>query len=342
MTRIAAAPAEALGGRRTRHIVAAAALALAGAAALSIVVGSNPLTPAEIWHALSAYQGTETDRVVVDLRVPRTAATLLAGIAIGMSGALIQALTRNPLGDPGILGVNAGAALAVAVAVALGAVSPERYLPFAFVGALVVTAVVTAIGSIGRGGPDPVRLTLAGAAVSAVLLGVTTGMTLLDPVAFAQLRSWTAGSLVDRGWEVVLPAVPFVTVGVGIALLVAGPLNMMGLGDDLARSLGTRPGVTRALTVLAVTLLAGAATAVAGPIGFLGLAVPHVARWLVGPDQKRILAVCMLLSPAFLLIADVIGRILLWPAEVPVGIVTAFLGAPVLIALVRRSRAIAL
>ncbi|QHC68456.1 iron chelate uptake ABC transporter family permease subunit [Rathayibacter sp. VKM Ac-2759] len=316
----------------------AAVAALLLACALSILVGSNPLGPAELWHAITAYDGSTTDQVVVDLRVPRTVAGLVVGVGLGVSGAVIQALTRNPLGDPGILGVDAGAALFVAVGVALGASSPVQYLPFAFVGALVVTGVVSVIGSVGRGGPDPVRLTLAGVALAAVLTGVTTAMMLLDPVTFTRLRGWNAGSFVERGFDVVVPAAPFVVAGVVVAALSARSLTAMGLGDDLAASLGTRLGRTRLLAVLAITLLAGAATAIAGPVGFVGLAVPHIARWITGPDQRWILALSIVLAPTLLLLADVVGRIVLRPGEVPVGVVTAFVGAPVLIHLVRRAK----
>ncbi|KQQ01634.1 ABC transporter permease [Rathayibacter sp. Leaf185] len=326
-------------GRRRRPGLALSLAALLAAVVLSVAVGSNHLGPAELWHALTAYDGSTADQVVVDLRLPRTVAGLVVGVALGVAGAVIQALTRNPLGDPGILGVDAGAALFVAIGVALGASSPVQYLPFAFLGALVVTGVVSVIGSVGRGGPDPVRLTLAGVAVAAVLTGITTAMMLLDPVTFTKLRGWNAGSFVERGVDVVLPALPFVVAGVAVALASAGSLTALGLGDDLAASLGTRLGRTRLLSVLAITLLAGSATAIAGPIGFVGLAIPHIARWIVGPDQRWILTLSIVLAPTLLLLSDVLGRVLLWPGEIPAGVVTAFVGAPVLIHLVRRAKA---
>lgn len=316
-----------------------AVAALAASAALSIAVGSNALSPAEVWHALTAPTGSLTDQIVLDLRVPRTVAGLVVGVALGLAGALIQAFTRNPLGDPGILGVDAGAALFVAIGVALGAVSALQFLPWAFGGALLVTAIVTAIGGSGRGGPDPARLTLAGVAVGAVLLGITSAMMLLDPVTFARLRGWSAGSFVERGWDVILPVVPFVGTGVVVALACARSLNALGLGDDLATALGTRLMRTRVLSIVAITMLAGSATAVAGPVAFVGLMAPHVARWVVGPDQRWILPYTMVIAPIVMLLSDVVGRVVLWPSEVPVGIVTAFVGAPVLILLVRRARA---
>ncbi len=319
--------------------LALAVVALIAAVVLSILVGSNHLSPEELWHALTAYSNTTADQVVVDLRVPRTVAGLVVGVGLGVAGAVIQALTRNPLGDPGILGVDAGAGLFVAIGVVLGAGSPVQYLPFAFAGAFVVTVLVYLVGSAGRGGPDPVRLTLAGVALAAVFTGITTALTLLDPVTFAKLRSWNAGSFVERGFDVILPALPFVVVGVAIALLCARSLNAMGLGDDLASSLGTHLLRTRVLSVLAITLLAGAATAIAGPIAFVGLMVPHLARWIVGPDQRWILPYSVVIAPTILLVSDVIGRVILWPSEVPVGVVTAFVGAPMLIVLVRRAKA---
>jgi iron complex transport system permease protein len=195
------------------------------------------------------------------------------------------------------------------------------------------------VGSAGRGAPDPIRLTLAGVALAAVLTGITSAMALLDPVTFTKMRAWNAGSFVERGFDVILPALPFAIVGVLLALICARPLNAMGLGDDLASALGTHVVRTRVIAVIAITLLAGSATAIAGPVAFVGLMVPHIARWIVGPDQRWIIPYCIVIAPAVLLLSDVIGRVVLWPSEVPVGVVTAFVGAPMLIHLVRRAKA---
>jgi iron complex transport system permease protein len=306
---------------------------------LSITVGSRALLLDEVWRALTSPAGTIADQIVLDLRLPRTVAAVAVGVALGLAGALIQAFTRNPLGDPGILGVDAGASLFVAIGVALGAISALQLLPWAFAGALLVTVMVYVIAAAGRGGPDPVRLTLAGVAVGAVLMGIVSAMMLTDPVTFARLRAWNAGSFVDRGWDVILPALPFIAAGTLLALASARSLNSLGLGDELAAALGTRLVRTRVMSVVAITVLAGSATAIAGPISFIGLMAPHVARWIVGPDQRWILPATMVLAPTVLLLADVVGRVVLWPSEVPVGIVTAFVGAPVLILLVRRARA---
>ncbi|WP_368497055.1 FecCD family ABC transporter permease [Herbiconiux sp. A18JL235] len=316
-----------------------AAVALPAACLLSVLVGSRPLGVEAVVHALFTPTGSPTDTIVAELRVSRTVVALLVGAALGVAGTLIQALTRNPLGDPGILGVNAGAAFSVAIAVgAFGIGTATGYLWFAFVGALAVTVVVYLIGASGRRGVDPLRMTLAGVAVGAVLSGIITAVMLIDPVSFVKLRGWDAGSIVERGPDVYLPVLPFLAVGVALALALAAPLNALALGDDLASTLGARVARTRILTVVAITLLAGGATAMAGPILFVGLMVPYVARWIAGPDQRWTLGLSLVVGPTVLLLSDVLGRVVLAPGEVPVGVVTAFVGAPVLIAVVRRSR----
>jgi iron complex transport system permease protein len=219
-----------------------------------------------------------------------------------------------------------------------GVASISGYVWFAFAGALLVSIAVYAIGSAGRGGADPLRLVLAGVALGAVLGGLTSALTLLDPKAFDAMRNWGAGSVVGRGLDLVWPVLPFLAVGLALALVTARPLNAIALGEDMASALGAHVLRTRILVIIAVTLLAGGATAIAGPIGFIGLMVPHVARWIVGPDQRWILPYTAVLSPILLLVADIVGRVVMRPAEIPVGIVTAFVGAPVLIVLIRRRK----
>lgn len=318
-------------------VVALAALVLVLLASLS--VGSKTIQFSSVWTALFGYDGSNDHVIIRDMRAPRTVLGLLVGIALGLSGAMIQALTRNPLADPGILGVNAGAGFAVVVGVAVfGVVSIQDYIWFAFAGAVVATVVVYVIGSLGRGGTTPIRLTLAGIAIGAVLSGIASGITLLNPRVFDAMRFWGAGTLSNRTWEMVATIAPFVLVGTAIALAVARPLNAVALGDDLASSLGANLNRTRVWVVVAVTLLCGAATAAAGPIGFVGLMVPHVARWIVGPDQRWIMAYTLAMAPILLLVSDIVGRVVLRPAELQVGIVTAFIGAPVLIWLIRRRK----
>ena len=337
LTRRPRSGARAVGGT----LVLLAVLVLA--VVLSLAVGANPLSPEAVWRTLRGEGTSETAYIVFDLRIPRTVTGLVAGAALGVAGALIQAFTRNPLADPGILGVNAGAALAIALGVTfLGLRDVSQFVWLAFLGALVVTVAVYLIGSSGRGAADPLRLTLAGVALGAVLSGITTGLALSDPDAFDSMRSWNAGSLLGRGFEVILPVLPFVLLGLVIALVLAPGLNAVGLGEDVARAQGANVLGIRIGVIVAVTLLAGAATALAGPISFIGLMVPHVIRWTFGVDQRVILPLSAVLAPVILLLADVLGRIIIAPAEVPVGIVAAFVGAPVLILLARRRRASAL
>jgi ABC-type Fe3+-siderophore transport system permease subunit len=306
---------------------------------LSVMIGSKAVPPSVVWDALFDPSDDIDQLAIRDYRLPRTIVGLAVGAALGLSGALIQALTRNPLADPGILGVHAGASFAVTVAVGLlGVRDVSGYMWFAFGGALVVTTVVLLLGSTRRG-QSPAVMVLAGVCIGAVLMGAGSALELTDPDAFDQMRSWGAGSILGRPLEVIWPILPFFAVALVLAVAVSGPLNAMALGDELAVAQGVRLVRTRALAVTALTLLAGGATAIAGPIGFVGLMVPHVARWFVGPDQRWIFAYSVLLAPSLLLTSDIFGRIVMRPGEVPVGIVTAFVGAPVLIALVRRRKA---
>lgn len=306
---------------------------------LSLMIGSKAIPLPVIWDALFNPANNPDHFSIRDYRVPRTVVGLVVGAALGLAGALIQALTRNPLAEPGILGVNAGASFAVAIAVGLlGITSIQGYMWFAFVGALIVTLMVLLLGSTRRG-QSALLMVLAGVSVGAVLGGATLAMTLTNPDAFDQMRNWNAGSIVGRQLDIVWPLLPFFAVALVLAFAASGPLNAMALGDDQAVAQGVRLARTRILAISAITLLAGGATAIAGPIGFIGLMVPHVARWIVGPHQRWIFAYSMLLAPSLLLASDILGRIAMRPSEIPVGIVTAFLGAPVLIALVRRTKA---
>lgn len=310
---------------------------------LSLMIGARDVPLHVVWETLIGAGDDRDAETVLSLRIPRTVLGLLVGAGLGVAGALIQAVTRNPLADPGILGVNAGSAFAVAIAVGVfGVSSPPAYLWFAFGGALVTTIVVYLIGSAGRGSVSPARITLAGVAIGAVLAGITSAMVLADPKGFNAMRAWESGAIDDRGWEVIAVAAPYLAIGLVLAMLLGRALNAVALGEDLAHALGSGVLRTRILAVVAVTLLCGTATAMAGPIAFIGLMIPHVARWIVGPDQRWIIAYSMLLAPVLLVSADILGRILLRPGEIPVGIVTAFLGAPVLVLLVRNQRASAL
>ncbi|MGO3886574.1 MAG: iron chelate uptake ABC transporter family permease subunit [Mycetocola sp.] len=330
------------GGVVARVLIGTAVLivVLVAACVLSLCVGANPIGLDRVVAVLSGGGDAEARYIIAELRIPRTITGLAAGAALGVAGALTQAFTRNPLADPGILGVNAGAAFAIAVGIAVfGLSGVTSMLWLAFTGALIVTVGVYRIGSSGRGAPDPVRLTLAGVALGAVFSGITTGLTLSNPDAFDSMRGWNAGTLLGRGLDVLVPVVPFILVAVVAGLCLTPALNSIALGEDVARGHGANVAGTRIGVIAIVTVLAGAATALAGPISFLGLMAPHVVRWLFGTDQRVIVWLSALLAPSVLLLADVLGRVIIAPAELPVGIVVACVGAPILIGLVRRRRA---
>lgn len=339
---IAAPPSQGLAQTNRKRLLGwlVGVVILALVCLLSLAIGAKDIPFGTVWEALFS-PTTSNDHIIIrDLRIPRTVLGVVVGMALGVGGAVLQALTRNPLADPEILGLTRGAAFCVALAVGvLGLSGIWTYIWFAFVGTIIAMIATYTLGSIGRGGATPIRLTLAGVAIGAVLAGLTTGLILLDPQAFDQMRYWNAGSIAGRGLSVTWAVLPFVTVGLILAFVIGRPLNAVALGDDLARSLGANIARTRVIGVISITLLVGAATAAAGPIGFVALMIPHVARWIVGPDQRWIMAYTMLGAPILLLISDIIGRVVIRPGEMPVGVVTAFVGAPVLIYLVRRGKA---
>ncbi|MER0245824.1 iron chelate uptake ABC transporter family permease subunit [Streptomyces sp. HSW2009] len=310
---------------------------------LSTWVGAKDTSLPEVWRALWSDDGSYTTEVIRELRLPRTLVGLMAGAGLGAAGAIMQSLTRNPLADPGLLGVNAGASAAVVFGLGVVGVSGYPTLVwFSFAGAAVTTVVVYVLGASGRGGASPVRLALAGAAISASLSGLIAGLTVFDAATYDYLRFWMVGSLAGRSSDLVPQMLPFVLVGLVIAVLLARPLNALALGDDLGRALGAKIARTRLLGVVAVTLLTGTATAAAGPIGFVGLVIPLVARWCTGPDLRWVLPYSMLLAPCLLLTADIVGRVVLPQGELEVGAVTAVIGAPVFIAMVRRRKEVSL
>ncbi|MFE3627850.1 FecCD family ABC transporter permease [Streptomyces goshikiensis] len=322
-------------------LVALAALILISL--LSVWLGTRDIPFTSTWSVLWNPDGSQTSVIIHSYRIPRTVLGLLVGIALGLSGALMQALTRNPLADPGLLGVSLGASTGVVVAIAfLGVGTALGYVWFAFAGAALASVAVYLLGSAGRKLATPDRLVVAGAAVTAVLYAFNSAVLLLDPRAFNQFRFWTVGALAGRRMDVVWVIAPFVVTGLVVALLLAPSLNALAMGEQLGRALGVNIGRTRILGVVSVMLLCGAATAAAGPIGFVGLVVPHVARFVVGPDQRWVMAYSMLLAPVLLIGSDVLGRVLGAPGEVQVGIVTAFIGAPLFLVLCRRRKLVML
>ncbi|WP_369793962.1 FecCD family ABC transporter permease [Actinoplanes sp. SE50/110] len=314
----------------------AAVAVLAVVLVLGIGFGARFLTPGEVWAGLidpaSPYY-----RIVHQMRLPRTLSGLIVGLALGLAGAIMQALTRNPLADPGLLGINAGASAAVATAAAfLGVASFSGYVWFALAGAAVVTALVYAVG--GGRSATPARLALAGAALNAALYSYVSAVLLSDTASIQKVRFWTVGSLASADFDTLRRLIAFIAAGVVLALAAARPLNALALGDDAARALGARPGVIRAMVIAAVTLLCGAATAACGPIVFVGLLVPHLVRPLTGPDLRWMLPYAAVLAPVLLVGADVLGRVVGSPGELQVGVVTAVLGGPLFLYLVRVAR----
>ncbi len=303
----------------------------------SLAIGTENVSLPMVWQAVTDYRDIGDQWIVHDLRVPRTALALLVGVALGLSGTLIQAVGRNPLADSEVLGINSGAALFVVTAIALlGLSGIWTYIWFAFAGALFAMVLVYLVGMSARVTVTPVRVLLAGVAVGAVMDGIGFAVRMRYPRAFDNMRFWDAGALDGRPLDVALAIAPFIAVGAVLCLIVSRSLNITALGDDLAKSMGGNVVRTQVLSLIAVTLLAGAATAGAGPIGFVGLMVPHAVRRFTGPDWRWILGYAVIVGPALLLAADVIGRVVIRPAELPAGIVTAFVGAPLLIWLIRR------
>lgn len=336
------APAGEVAGPRRRRLTGLACLValLAVAAVLSLVVGARALTPAEVWQGLFGDPGTdqrltEITLIVQTLRVPRTILAIVAGIALGVAGGLIQGHTRNPIADTGLLGVNSGASFAVVLAVYLfGLQNPLQYLWFAVLGAAAAGVLVFGLSSLGRGAGNPLTLALAGQGVTIFLAAMTTAVALADTQTLDVLRFWNAGSVQNVGYDVIGVSAIFIAAGLVLALLNLPTLNLLNLGDDVARGLGVNIAAGRTIGIVAVTLLAGAATAACGPIAFLGLMVAHIARWMTGPDYRWMVPYAGLLGALVLLIGDIAGRLVVRPAELQAGIVIALLGAPFFAALV--------
>ncbi|GID54585.1 FecCD family ABC transporter permease [Actinoplanes couchii] len=322
---------------RRLGVFAGAVVVLGVVVVLSLMVGRQSISPVDVIHALMPSATGDNADIVRGLRLERTIIGLVAGAAFGGAGALMQALTRNPLADPGLLGVNAGAAAAVVTGFAVFGVTngfAQTWLGLA--GAAIASVAVYLLGSGSRSAATPARLALAGAALTAVLFSYITALSMRDQDSYNEMRFWVVGSVVNRGMDRLLLALPLILAGIVIALLVTRALNAIAFGDDTSKALGLGLGKARVATAIAITLLCGAATSVAGPFVFVGLAVPHVARILVGADQRRVVPLSMLLAAAFMVLCDTLGRIVSSGAEIEAGAVTAILGAPLFIALVRR------
>ncbi|MEZ4831233.1 MAG: iron ABC transporter permease [Caldilineaceae bacterium] len=310
---------------------------LLGAMLLSIAFGAADIAPADVWTAVFAFDPSRTDHLIIrTLRAPRAAVAALVGASLAVAGAIMQGLTRNPLGDPGILGINTGASLGVVAAVFfLNVASLSFYALFAFIGAAITAVAVYAIGSLGRGGPTPLNLTVAGAAFTALLSSLTTAVLILNQRTLEEVRFWLAGSVAGRDLNLLLQVSPYLLGGLFLAIVLGRQITTISLGEDVARGLGQNTAWVRGFSALAVVLLAGGSVAVAGPIGFIGLVIPHVVRFLVGQDYRWILPYSAIFGGVFLLLADVLARLVLRPTELPVGVMTALIGGPFFIYLVR-------
>ncbi|NJO82150.1 MAG: iron ABC transporter permease [Blastochloris sp.] len=312
--------------------------ALLGLAMMSsIAFGAADIAPVDVWQALVAFNPASTEHLIIrTLRIPRAATAALVGASLAVAGALMQGLTRNPLADPGILGINTGAALGVVAAVFFLKIgSLYLYALFAFLGAALTAIAVYALGSLGRGGPTPLKLTIAGAALTALLSSFTTGVLILNQRTLEEVRFWLAGSVAGRDLNLLIQVAPYLLVGLLLAMALGRQITTISLGDDIAKGLGQRTGWVKGLTALATVLLAGGAVAVAGPIGFVGLVIPHVVRFLVGQDYRWILPYAALLGATFLVCSDVVARLVLRPTELPVGVMTALIGGLLFVYLVR-------
>jgi iron complex transport system permease protein len=315
-----------------------AAVALLLAVLASLVFGAGEVGPARALAALTSGADDDARFAVLELRAPRTLVAIAVGMALGVAGAVLQAAARNPLAEPGLLGVSAGASFAIVVAIAAGAGAATLGPWVAVLGAAAGCLLAVGAARLGGTGDDPVRLVLAGAALSGLLGAGTSIILLLDQRTADEVRFWTVGSVAGRDLGTLSQVGPVLAAGLLIALLTARPLSALSLGDTTARGLGHHPARARALAIGAVALLVGGAVAAAGPIAFVGLVVPFLARALVGPELRRVLAVSLLLGPVVVLVADVASRLLVRPYEMPLGVVTAMLGAPVLVAVVRSTR----
>ncbi|MFE9467606.1 FecCD family ABC transporter permease [Streptomyces virginiae] len=343
MSRTAApvSPSKAASRRVARHFTALSLclIVLALLCVASIALGTKSIAPDRIFDLLLNPDGSEESGIVHQMRLPRTEFGLVVGAALGMSGALMQGLTRNPLADPGLLGVSAGASLGVVVGTGvLGIGAVFGYVWFAFGGGLLAMAVVYALGGAGRGGATPAKLALAGAAVTALLQSLVNAVLLFDAAALGEFRFWAVGSLTGQPAAALADVLPFLGVGLVLAVLTAPALNKLALGDGVATSLGQNVGLIRIRGIAAVTLLAGGAVALCGPIAFIGLVIPHMARRITGPDHRWITVYSALLGPVLLLAADLVGRLIARPDELHVGIVVTAVGAPFFIMSVRRRR----
>ncbi|WAL96225.1 FecCD family ABC transporter permease [Streptomyces sp. Je 1-369] len=323
-------------------VLTAAVVALLLAVLLSLAVGARAIAPSAVFDALLHGGHGNSAEVIRKMRLPRTVTGVLVGASLALAGTVLQGITRNPIADPGILGISQGASVAVVLAIAYAGVHTlTGYVWWAFAGAGLASVAVHAIASGGRGGATPVKLALGGAAINALLVSVTTGVLTTKASALDEFRFWQVGSLSGRDSDIVGRIWPFLLVGLLLVLAVARGLDALALGEDVAKGIGQNVAAVRIVGGLGATVLTAAGVAAAGPIAFIGLAVPHIARALIGGDHRWVLPLAALIGPVMLLVSDTVGRIVFPPGEVPAGVMTALIGVPFLVTLVRGKKAVA-
>lgn len=305
----------------------------------SFAFGARYVSFHEVINTLLHSEASSINDIVVHERIPRTVFSIIAGASLGVSGVLMQAITRNPIADPSILGVNTGASLFVVSGIAFFHINTAgQYIWFALAGATITAILVYGVGSMGRGGATPIKLALAGAAISAALSSLVSAIILPRTEVMNAFRFWQVGSVSGATWEGISSVLPVLIVGLAIGIFSAPALNALALGDDVATGLGVNTGMIRIVGAFAGVLLCGATTALAGPIGFVGLMVPHTMRLICGPNLRLIIPMSAIGGAIILTISDVIGRLIGSPSELEAGIVTAFIGAPILIIIAMRAK----
>lgn len=324
---------------KVTYILAGSVISLVLCCLASLAFGSRYVNPYEVLYSLLNPELSSFSSLVVRERIPRTIFSIIAGASLGVSGTLMQAITRNPIADPSILGVNTGAALFVVSGIAFFHITTaSEYIWFALIGAAITAIFVYGIGSLGSGGATPIKLALAGAATSAALSSLVSAIILPRTEVMNAFRFWQVGSVSGATWEGIISVLPFLVIGAVIGIISAPALNALALGDDIATGLGVNTGVIRFIGAFAGVLLCGATTAIAGPIGFVGLMVPHIMRLILGPNLRYIVPMSAIAGAILLTIADIIGRLIGSPSELEAGIVTAFIGAPILIFIAMREK----
>jgi iron complex transport system permease protein len=313
-------------------------LALCLSFLVSISWGAADISLSEIYRSFTAFDGSSNHLIIRTIRLPRSLIAIVVGAALAVAGAIMQGLTLNPLASPGILGVNAGAALAVVlVTFLMGSVSLDVYIWFAFAGAAITALSVYLLGSLGRGGTTPVNLTIAGAALTAFISSVTSGILIVSQRTLEEIRFWLAGSVASRDLSLLLQVLPYICIGLILGLALSKQITILSLGEDIARSLGQSTAVIKILAAISIVLLAGGSVAIAGPIGFVGLIVPNTVRIFVGVDYSWILPYSAILGAIVVLTADICGRLIIQPSELPVGLMMPLIGAPFFIYLIIKS-----